>query len=116
MKPKEYYEEMLRAQQHEIAARMARLRAKRWEIKRDAEREFDEQVVGLRQMSDEADRRIKALMDAGEESWHGLEETIAAVYGSVSSAAERALERFSETQLSPRDSSRPTGRGDDARR
>jgi len=100
MKPKEYYEEMLKAQQHELAAQLARLRAKRWEIQKEAEREFDEQVNRLRKMGEEADNRTKALMEAGQESWRDLEENISTAYESVVSATERALERFSDAALS----------------
>ena len=100
MKPKEYYEEMLKAQQHELAAQLARLRAKRWEIQKEAEREFDEQVNRLRKMGEEADHRTKALMEAGQESWRDLEEKISTAYESVVSATEQALERFSDAALS----------------
>ena len=100
MKPKEYYEEMLKAHQHELAAQLARLRAKRWEIQKEAEREFDEQIGRLRKMSEEADRKTKSLMEAGQESWRDLEDNISAAYGGVVSATERALERFSDAALS----------------
>ncbi len=100
MKPKEYYEEMFKAHQLELAAQMARLRAKRWEIQKDAEREFDEQVAKLRKMSEEAEQRSRKFFDAGQESWRDMEENISTAYESVVSAAERALERFSEAALS----------------
>ena len=106
MKPKEYYEEMLKAHQHELAAQLARLRAKRWEIQKEAEREFDEQVGKLRKMSEEADRRTKSLMEAGQESWRDLEDNISAAYEAAVSATERALERFSDAALSQEDPSK----------
>ena len=107
MKPKEYYEEMLKAQQHELAAQLARLRAKRWEIQKEAEREFDEQVERLRKMSEEAEDRTNKLMEAGQESWRDLEENITTAYQAVASAAERALERFSDAALSKERGSGP---------
>ena len=110
MKPKEYYEEMFKAHQLELAAQMARLRAKRWELQKEAERELDEQVERLRKMSDEAEARTKKLMEAGQDSWRDLEENISAAYESVASATERALARFSDAALSKE---QPSGETED---
>ncbi len=108
MKPREYYEELLKAQQYELAARLARLRAKRWEIQKEAEREYDEQVDKLRKMGEEADRRTKALLEAGQESWRELEDNMSTAYEAVFSATERALERFSDAVLSKEHPSGPS--------
>lgn len=110
MKPKEYYEEMLKAHRHEVAAQLARLRAKRWEIQKEAKREFDEQIDRLRKMSEEAEQRTTSLVEAGQDSWRDLEENISAAYESVVSATERALERFSQAALSKEQPSGKAGK------
>ncbi len=111
MKPKEYYEEMFKAHQLELAAQLARLRAKRWEIQKDAEREFDEQVDRLRQMAEEAEQRTRKFFDAGQESWRDMEENMSSAYESVVSATERALARFSQAALSKESGAGETKKG-----
>lgn len=104
MKPKEYYEEKIRAYQHRLAAELERARREGATLQDEARREFEEKIAELQAMRDDANRRARTLMEAGHESWRDLERGLAQAYDTVFEATRNAMRRFGLPSEEERDS------------
>lgn len=116
MKPKEYYEEKIRAYQHRLAAELERARREGATLQDEARREFEEKIAELQAMRDDANRRARTLMEAGHESWRDLERGLAQAYDTVFEATRNAMRRFGLPSEEERESRERDSRAEQRRR
>lgn len=96
MPSNKYYEEKMKAYQHELAAEFERARAEAEEMHAEARREFEKKLAELNAMQDDANRRARRLIQAGQESSRDIEEAISETYDRVLDATRNTMRRFSD--------------------
>lgn len=94
MKPKEYYEERIKAHQHRLSAEIERAKREASKLQKETRKEFEQKMAELQAMQDDANRRARGLMEAGHESWSDLERGLSQAYGQVLDATRSAMRRF----------------------
>lgn len=96
MKSHDYYQEKIKAYQHQLTAEFERARRQSIDMQDATRREFERKLGELQAMRDDANRRARALVEVGQRSNDDLNQALSEAYGQVLDATRKAVQRFTD--------------------